>query len=393
MTSFAAISARIRHFIDRHAVTSAWPAVVAALRSSPLRPTETVATKEVLNRPTRRARVSIIVPCFNYGRYLRDAVGSALSQDSVDVQVVIVNDHSSDDTAVIADELAARDPRVVVVHNEENLGHVRSFNRGLQRADGEFLVRLDADDLLTPGCLTRAVALFDYDPTVGLVYGNPYHFSTSTPPRPRTSDISWTIWSGAEWIEERCRLGVNCITTPEAMLRMSVVREVGALDTRLRFAQDMEMWCRVAAVAAVGRVRGVDQALHRDHPASMSANDGAPALVDLQERRQVFSSVFESTGSALPNAVELHALANRVLARESVAHAERALDAGDSSRARLLIEFARETSPSVLDDGWPATVVRRARGQVRSSPTRVLRRRIAGLGRELDYVRWSVHGV
>ncbi|MET4637676.1 glycosyltransferase family 2 protein [Mycetocola sp. 2940] len=391
MRNFAPVSTQIREVVDRHAIPSTWLAAAAALRPSHLRPMERVPARDV-PRQVRRARVSVVVPCYNYAHFLRGAVGSALAQEDVDVQVVIVDDRSPDDTASVAAELA-QDPRVTVVSNEQNLGHVRSFNRGLEQADGEFLVRLDADDLLTPGCLSRAVALFRHDPGIGLVYGNPYHFTTATPPAPRSSRVSWTIWSGADWLEERCRRGVNCITTPEAMVRMSVMHQVGPLDTRLRFAQDMELWCRIAAGSAVGRVNGVDQALHRDHDSSMSATDGSPALVDLEERRQVFASVFESTGAALPNAAELHSLATRVLARESVTYADRALDAGDRALAEQFLGFARETAPAVLHERGMSSVQRRTRNEASRSRLRVLRRRLAGVGREFDYVRWAVHGV
>jgi len=393
MKDFASASARIRETVDRHGVTSSWLSAVAALRSSQLRAREVVRGNRASEAANRRARVSVVIPCYNYAQYLQGAVESALDQPGVDVQLIIVNDKSPDNTATIADALAAGDPRVIVVHNAENIGHVRTFNRGLERADGEFLVRLDADDLLTPGCLARAVAMFDYDSRIGLTYGNPYHFTTSIPPKPRLSTISWTIWSGEDWLKERCRRGVNCITTPEAMLRMSVVREVGPLDTRLRFAQDMELWCRVAAVSAVGRVNGVDQALHRDHADSMSATDGAPVITDLEERRQVFNSVFESTGAALPNAAALHAIADRVLTLESLDYAERALDEGQPALAGRLIDYARDTAPSVLREHRYAAVVRRVENSARRSPLRVFRRHLAGVGREFDYVRWAVHGV
>lgn len=391
MIDNAMLSARIRRVVDKYAVTSPLPAALAALHPSPLRAMEAIAGAP--SRSARRATVSVVIPCYNYGRFLRGAVDSVLTQDDVDVQIVIVNDRSPDDTAVIADELAASDSRVEVVHNTTNLGHVRTFNRGLDRATGEFLVRLDADDLLTPGCLSRGVALFDHEPELGLVYGNPHHFESDEPPRPRMSNLSWTVWSGADWLAERCRTGVNCITTPEAILRMSVVHQVGPLDTRLRFAQDMEMWCRVAAVSNVGRVRGADQALHRDHPTSMSATDGAPMTIDLQERRQVFDCVFETTGRTLPHAAELHQLALATLSAEAVVHAERALDRGEQDVASALIDFAQSTCPDVLQEGWKASVVERARSGAPTSSLRRFQRRLAGLTGELDYVRWAVHGV
>ncbi|MET0830479.1 MAG: glycosyltransferase family 2 protein [Microbacterium sp.] len=392
-TNYADFSARIREHVNRHAMSKTWPIVLAALRPSPLRPWKRVAGRAMPPRSDRHARVSVVIPCYNYGRFLAGAVESALRQSDVDVQVVIVNDASLDDTAVVAEQLASGDPRVIVVHNEKNLGHAWTFNRGLEYADGEFLVRLDADDLLTPGSLSRAVEVFDYDSSIGLVYGNPYHFTTPTPPRPRRSAISWTIWSGADWLAERCRLGVNCITTPEAMLRMSIVHTVGPLDTRLRYANDMEIWCRVAAVSAVGRVNGVDQALHREHPLSLSVTEAALALTDLGERRRTFELVFESTGATLPNAAELHSMAERVLAREALGYAERALDAGDQKLANRYLEFARDTAPSLMKERQPASIARRVQGASKRSLVRVFRRRLGGIGREFDYVRWAVHGV
>ncbi|RAN76504.1 hypothetical protein B5P43_23185 [Bacillus sp. SRB_336] len=314
------LSGRLHSFVDDHSIWGGAAAIVAFLSRSPLRPATSVPAVRAAVAPGRRASVSVVIPCYNYGHFLRGAVASALNQRGVDVQVIIVNDKSPDGTAAIADELASSDARVEVVHNEVNLGHVASFNRGLARVTGEFLVRLDADDLLTSGSLARAVALFDAFDNVGLIYGNPRHFTTLEPPNGRCGRVSWSVWSGPEWLAERCRQGVNCITTPEAILRMSVVDHVGPLDTRLRFAQDMEMWCRVAAVSDVARINGADQALHRDHAASMSANEGSPFEVDLAERRLVFDLVFSGIGAALPNAASLRALAQQSLDREARQH-------------------------------------------------------------------------
>ncbi|MGO4383801.1 glycosyltransferase family 2 protein [Specibacter sp. RAF43] len=346
MSGTAHLSERLHSFVDDHAISGGVAAIAAFLARSTFKPTTSVPARRAALSPSRRATVSVVIPCYNYGHFLRGAVASALNQPDVDVQVIIVNDRSPDDTAAIADSLAASDSRVEVVHNDVNLGHVAAFNRGLRRVTGEFLVRLDADDLLTPGSLARAVALFDAFAEVGLIYGNPRHFTTPQPPPGRVGRVSWSVWSGATWLAERCRQGVNCITTPEAILRMSVVDRVGPLDTRLRFAQDMEMWCRVAAVSDVARINSVDQALHRDHAASMSANEGSPFDVDLAERRLVFDAVFSGVGAALPNASSLRAQAHESLDREA----------------------RRQRSPRLR---------------------RVARR----LGNELAYVRWSVSGI
>jgi hypothetical protein len=346
--------------------------------------------------PRRRTLVTVVIPCYGYGHFLRGAVASVLGQEAVDVQVVVVDDNSPDDTARITAELAAQDGRVQLVRNPVNVGHVRAFNRGLEESKGEFVVRLDADDLLTPGCLARAVAVFETFPSVGLVYGHPRHFVTPEPPVGRVGRVSWTVWDGERWLGERCRLGVNCITTPEAMVRASVFDEVGPLDTRLKFAQDMEMWCRASTVSDVAHVTGADQALHRDHEASMSATTGSGLLLDLRERRTVFDVVFDGPGSRLPRAAALHRTARRALADEAIEAAHHVLDrpAPDERYVADLETFAEETSPDALRTGRGARLVRRIEGRERRpEAASILVHAGRSLRNELGYVRWASHGV
>lgn len=342
----------------------------------------------------RTATVSVIVPCYCYGHFLQDSVGSALAQSGVEVEVIVVDDASPDHSGAVADALAAADERVTVVHNQQNLGHVLTFNRGYERASGEFVVRLDADDLLTPGSLSRAVALFDAFPSVGLVYGHPRHFTSAIPPQAQIGEVSWTVWSGHDWIRERCELGVNCITTPEAMVRGSVMREVGPLNTRLRFAQDMEMWLRVAAVADVGRVNGADQALHRDHDASMSSNEGAGILVDLVERRTAFSELIRQMGERLPDPQSLDRTWRTVLAEEALGHV-----AYEQARRRLSVDEAAAARRFAIETIGPdnaTSTSRRIDAHLSAAPgrvpaaARVVRQRVKD---ELHYLRWSRTGI
>jgi len=295
--------------------------------------------------PGDKASVSVIIPCYNYGHFLQQCVNSVLAQKNVQVEIIIVDDKSTDDSAQVAEQLAIQDRRITLILHPKNAGHVVTFNTGLAAATGEFIVRLDADDLLTPGSLERAVALFRHFPTVGLVYGHPRHFTTPEPPVANETVRGWSVWSGVDWVTERCRAGVNVITTPEAVVRSDVFRSVGGLDTRLKFAQDMEMWLRTATCSDVGRVDGPDQAFHRDHAASMSATSGSGRLLDLKERLNVFDILFSGLGSQLPNAVELHNEARRALASEALVSAYAAYDRGRAPSADIneFIQFAIES--------------------------------------------------
>jgi hypothetical protein len=276
----------------------------------------------------RRPLVSVIIPMFNYGHYLPQTVHSALAQDHVEPQVIIVDDASTDDSKAVARRLAAADGRVTVIGQQRNGGPAAAFNRGYAAATGEFIVRLDADDLLTPGSLARSVALFDAFPDVGLVYGHPVHFTGPPPATARQHVRSWSIWPGRDWIAERCRRGVNCITTPEAIVRGSVLQQAGPLSTDIQVATDIHLWLRIAALADVARVNGPDQALYRLHPDSLTHQPAYTPLVDLAERKHVFDDFFAGPGQHLPGAAALHRTASTQLAREALGQACRAYDRG-----------------------------------------------------------------
>ena len=133
--------------------------------------------------------VSVVIPCYKYGHYLEEAVGSVLDdQDGVDVRVLIIDDASPDDSAEVARKIAARDPRVEVIVHAANKGNIATYNEGLlEWADGDYCLLLSADDRLTPGALRRARDLLDAHPNVGFVYGHPLRFQDDQPlPAPRS---------------------------------------------------------------------------------------------------------------------------------------------------------------------------------------------------------------
>ena len=94
--------------------------------------------------------VSIIIPCYKAAATLRRAVASALTDAPSDIEILLVDDGSPDDTGALCDELAAADPRITPLHRE-NGGAGAARNTGLDAASGEWVLFLDADDALLPG--------------------------------------------------------------------------------------------------------------------------------------------------------------------------------------------------------------------------------------------------
>ena len=294
--------------------------------------------------------VSVVIPCYNYGRFLREAVSSALDdQPGVDVRVLVIDDASPDGSAEVAREIAAADPRVEVQVHAANKGATATYNEGiLDWADGDYTVLLSADDRLTPGSLRRATDLLEAHPRVSFVYGHPVHYQQGHPPQPaRTSVRGWTVWPGHWWLERRFRDGKSVITCPEVVVRTSMQKRVGGYDPQLHHSGDTEMWLRLAAHGDVGYLRGVDQAYYRIHGENMSIS--RPLLVDLQQRKLAYEAVLERCGDKLPDRATLSDLVHRSLSWEALWAVARAYDRGRTEQTPVdeLIAFAFAS--------WPAT--------------------------------------
>jgi Glycosyl transferase family 2 len=288
-------------------------------------------------------RVTVVIPCYNYGRFLTDCVHSVLAQDGVDVEAMVVDDASTDDSPKVAARLAESDDRVTVIQHERNIGHIHTYNEALAQAGGDYLVLISADDMLTKGSLARATALMEARPEVGLVYGNPVviHGSEVTPARTRGRGVR--VWEGQDWISAQCRRGTSCIYSPEVCVRASVHRAVGWYNPDLPHAADLELWLRIASVSAVARVNS-DQAYKRVHGTGMIQTSYAGLLADLRERRDAYESFFRGPGARLPRADRDRSSWRRRLAEEALDHVCSALKHGDQATDELdqYLAFARE---------------------------------------------------
>jgi GT2 family glycosyltransferase len=274
--------------------------------------------------------VSVIIPCYNYGHHLHDAVASVLEdQPGVDVKVLVIDDASTDGSGEVAMRIAREDPRVETLIHDVNRGHIATYNEGLlEWADADYCALLSADDRLTPGALTRATALLDAQPSVAFVYGYalPFHDGEDLPV-PRTSDRGWSVWSGPSWIERRFKLARSGISSPEVVVRTALQKRVGGYDPDLPHHGDTEMWMRLALYGDVGYLRGVDQAFYRRHAQNMSTT--YTGLKDLHQRLLAFESLLERPGAAdVLDAPQLAAAVHRKLAWEALFAVARAYEKG-----------------------------------------------------------------
>jgi glycosyltransferase involved in cell wall biosynthesis len=296
------------------------------------------------------ATVDVVVPCYNYARYLRACVHTVLAQPGVNVRMLVIDDASTDETAEIGRELEVANSAVEFRRHTTNKGHIATYNEGLiDWSTSDYTVLLSADDLLAPGSLSRAVQVMEADKTIGMVYGRAVHFFQETElPKVETHKFSYTRYSGAKWLEGRCRAGHNVITSPEVVVRGSVQRAVGGYRPDLPHAGDLEMWLRIAAVSNIAYVNGVPQAFYRVHSGSMQRTKYQSSLIDFVQRKAAFDTFFRHWEDETGNGSRLNDLANRALAREALWDVCRVYDHNKVEHARLeeLVNFALTAYPT-----------------------------------------------
>ena len=182
-------------------------------------------------------RVSVLVPVFNAEPYLQESLNSVFSQTFKDFEIVAIDDGSTDGSR---DVLASfRDPRLVVAHNDLNLGVALTLNRGLRLAKGAYVARLDADDIAMPERLARQVAFLDNHPDIALVGS----FAEMIDPE-GTPFKTQTVPLGFDEIIERI-FSVNLFIHPSVMFRKSVVQNLGGFRKEALHAEDYDLWLRI----------------------------------------------------------------------------------------------------------------------------------------------------
>ena len=208
--------------------------------------------------------ISVVIPCFNQGRFLAEALGSVAT--SLPTEIVVVNDGSTDDTTEVL--AAIETPHGFRAITQANAGLAHARNRGLRETRGDYVVFLDADDRLAPGALDIAAAALDEHPECAFVFGRCTmmdHDGTllTTPVQPRIVRDHY-----------REMLRRNYIWMPAVvMFRREAVERAGGFNPNVNAAADYELYLHIARHHPVYD-HGAVMAHYRKHDANMSGNAG-----------------------------------------------------------------------------------------------------------------------
>jgi len=207
--------------------------------------------------------VSVIVPCYNQGRFLRDAIESARQQTHLPLEVIVVDDGSIDHTASVVAEY----PSVRYVR-QPNSGAPAARNAGLRESRGEFVIFLDADDRLLPHAMATGVAYLDAEPDCAFVTGHVRFIAEDGSPAGMPEQ------QHADGNQFVALLRSNYIWTPGVVLyRRSILDAVGGFDPAARASADYELNIRIASRFAIGCHHQIVLE-YRRHGGNMSADLG-----------------------------------------------------------------------------------------------------------------------
>lgn len=172
-------------------------------------------------------KVSVIIPCFNQGKYVQESVQSVLKQTFTDFEIIIVDDGSTDQvTRQVLNNLNY--PKIKIIH-QANGGVSVARNRAIRNAIGEFILPLDADDKLSPTFIEKACAVLEAHPNIGVVYSDVEYFG----------DRSGPFKLGKFSIERM--LVCNCIPI-SSMFRKSDWEKAGGFDEEMKYLEDYAFW-------------------------------------------------------------------------------------------------------------------------------------------------------
>lgn len=225
----------------------------------------------------QKLTVGVIVPCYQQGHLLRDAIESLLNQTRPVDQIIIVNDGSTDSTESVA---RGYGDRVEYVY-KPNAGLAAARNTGIMHARTDLLLFLDSDDMLKPEAIEKLAGVLEGDPSLSAVYGgwmfmdsNGQPMTTHQPPALPENPIELFLPNNT--------IPVHCV-----MIRRKMLENVGLFDPMLRSTEDMDFWIRFAwAGAKFARIEDI-VACYRRSPNTLTTRKDAMYATRLAVCRKV----------------------------------------------------------------------------------------------------------
>lgn len=207
--------------------------------------------KKIKNKMQDKSLVTIICLCYNHEKFVVESLMSALNQDYPFIEVIVVDDFSTDNSREIIQNWLVDYPKIQFIKNETNLGSTKSFNKALKLAKGDYIIDLACDDLLISNCVSLQIKAFQESQfkNLAVVYGNaelitedgkhdsyyfPVNESKKTIEKREIGAIYLSVISGG-----------NSICSVSSMVKKSVFDDLKGYDENLAY-EDLDFWIRAS---------------------------------------------------------------------------------------------------------------------------------------------------
>jgi len=184
-------------------------------------------------------KISVIMGVYNTEKYLKEAIESILSQSLQDFEFIICDDGSLDGSVSIINDYMKKDPRIILIRNDKNRGLAASLNRCLEVASGEYIARMDSDDISVEDRFMKQANFLDLHPEYAIIGGGISLFDHK--------GIYGHRYGKEDFSKEQVFIG-NFFIHPTVMMRRSVLIDVGGytVDKHTYRTEDYDLWCKIA---------------------------------------------------------------------------------------------------------------------------------------------------
>jgi len=184
-------------------------------------------------------KVSVIMAVYNNNRYIVESVDSVLAQSFDDFEFIIVDDGSTDGVSETLEKYAAKDNRIILLKNETNIGVAKSPNRALKVAKGEYIARIDSDDVCFVNRFQKQVEYLDKNQDIALVYSNALIID-------KDSNEVCCFYKPLSVEKVLCNLEIhNYITNSTVMFRRKIFSTLNGYNESCRVGEDRDLWVRM----------------------------------------------------------------------------------------------------------------------------------------------------
>lgn len=182
--------------------------------------------------------ISVVMAAYNEEEYIAATIESILAQSFSNFEFIIVNDSSTDNTLQIINSY--QDKRIVLLNNKKNLGLPKSLNKGIKKAEGRYIARTDADEISSQDRFAEQIKILEADSKIG-VAASWYKLIDKDGKELSKNQIPKDEYTVDDFLEKGPRFCHG-----STMIRKSVFKEVGLYRPEFRYAQDLDLWLRIA---------------------------------------------------------------------------------------------------------------------------------------------------